>query len=139
MEGCFWGRPRTLPDDGEIDDGVVWYFTRGQCHALARAIYERTGWELAMLTEDEDDLIGYGHHVVCLTPQGDVVDIEGLRDPWEVEEEYGCDLVRVGPEVLDDLDGNEGWDVQDMDTARKWVDPVLEEIGWTVQREPVAA
>jgi hypothetical protein len=38
---------------GQLDDRARTAFIRGQCHALARALFEVTGWTMAVIISDE--------------------------------------------------------------------------------------
>lgn len=49
-------------------------YTCGQCHALAWALNEETGWQLAACGWDET---GIPEHVFVIHPDGDGVDIHG--------------------------------------------------------------
>ncbi len=78
---------------GLIDDRAIGLFTGGQCHSLAIAISERTGWPLYGVGADEcgfqidcggyDDIDGLCpcqfDHLVVQTPEGDFLDIEGVH------------------------------------------------------------
>ena len=73
-----------LPMGNEITADVQYVFTNGQCHGLAVALHELTGWPLFGLYR----LPSYGWwdnrskvttHVVVEHPTGAVVDINGLR------------------------------------------------------------
>jgi len=62
-------------------------FTTGDCHVLAREISEQTGWPMHLCGEE------YSEHVFVLTPTGHAVDIKGvhdLSDPDEDRWRWGC-------------------------------------------------
>lgn len=126
MIGRIWDTEQALPDPPVIDSSVRRFFTQGQCHALALAIHERTGWDVAILSYDENDPVAAGDHVVCIDPRNRGVDIDGFQDLLELESNWDMDIVKVDPEILEiELDGFNGWDEMDMETARAWVDTVL--------------
>jgi len=60
---------------GEINEDAEFLFTHGQCHSLAAAIYEKTGWPIVKLSTDS----GWSH---CLAemPSGQWLDIYGPQD-----------------------------------------------------------
>lgn len=48
-------------------------FMYGQCHSLAVAIHDLTGWELWQVEGE--------NHVVCFTPFDEIIDIKGVSHP----------------------------------------------------------
>ncbi len=63
-----WMGVYDLADDGSIDDAARYVFCHGQCHALAAALHDLTGWPIYMLRDDD--------HVVVKGPRG-FLDING--------------------------------------------------------------
>lgn len=83
---------------GVIDQAMIDVFTQGYCGLLGIALAERSGWELVALGWEPDDLDEPDFpwfHVMCRRPQGDLVDIEGVRTVGQVREEWrGIDCLR---------------------------------------------
>ncbi len=65
---------------GLIDDRATYLFQSGQCHALALAGWEATGWPIVWLTSDEGPE-PEPHHLMLVHPNNELVDITGLNDP----------------------------------------------------------
>lgn len=85
--------------DGELTPGKInpiaeHLFLQGACGALALALHERLGWPIYAVTDAhnvfEDGRAGGGSalHWVVRHPQGDFVDISGLRDKDSLIEDY---------------------------------------------------
>ena len=112
----------------EIDDDAVDEYTRGQCHALALAIHERTDLPLAGIWRDCDDPDeDTPYHVVVMLPEdGDnnLLDIEGPHagDRWKGEVRE----LEVG-QVLD-LHLRD-YRAPDMGNARRYAQAVLKQYG----------
>jgi hypothetical protein len=112
-------------------------FTSGQCHALALALHELTGWEVGGLAwtyvGDEDIPLDLGEtlgveempkHVVVKAPDGSLLDVEG----WGVEDRWGRDDFRpLAPEVILDTFPRAGYLEPDMDAANAFAPLVLAE------------
>lgn len=110
-------------EPGVIDEAAITCFTRGQCHALALAIHEQTGWPLIQAGWDEKS--GPDHWLVR-HPSGKLLDITGLSDESEVCEFWG----KVWPGSVEDLDHvwndrSFGYAEPLMGNARSFVDVVL--------------
>ena len=108
---------------GELTDDARYVFTRGQCHSLALALHEATGWPIfGDFVSEYDDT---PDHVFVQAPDGRFVDVEGTPtilgaevrevDPEDCYESFGGDYRR--PEV---------------EAARHWVEPVLAQVGLAV-------
>lgn len=90
------------PGVTEADDAL---FTGGQCQVLADAISAETGWEVVVLSDGPDGVVGWVHAGVR-TPSGTIVDVRGEHDEFhwldqraEVADAYG--------EEHDDYDGGD--------------------------------
>src|SRR5512132_4409621 len=97
----FWGDHRYVPvTTGANSRDTERVFTRGQCHSLAFALHELTGWPVVLLCYDEDlnvldaavgDPYSWGHAVVR-RPDGLLVDINGAwtldESPWSFMFEF---------------------------------------------------
>lgn len=100
-------------------------YTTGQCHALARAIHELTGWQLGVMCHDGGDNPQYdGDHVICFAPNGMAIDIEGLQPLEEIEEQWGMHTIPVDLDTVINL----GWDDQDMPPARAVAETILNRV-----------
>jgi hypothetical protein len=106
-----WGNRQKIEidDNGHIDANAERAFTNGQCHALAIAIHDLTGWQLIALCqadpddfEDRYDVLDNSGHVVVRTPRGDYLNIRGkdVLDRWsdskpvEITRDEACDMPR---------------------------------------------
>ena len=93
----------------KIDSKAIDEFTRGQCHALALALHERTGLPLAGIWCDYHDLPETPCHVVVMLEDGKLLDIEGpnAEERWDgkvyplakVEVEDFCNRDYVKPRM----------------------------------------
>lgn len=127
---------------GTVDTDAVTAYTNGQCHALALALAERTGWPLVAIGHPEpchmDDCpVGADgmcdcqiEHVAVQRPDGSILDIEGVspRSAYVDDDDPDFDeLFAIAPERLEKLagDGWASWPDPDLVTARGFVDVVL--------------
>lgn len=128
---------------GVVDDQARLAFLNGQCHALALAISERTGWPLVAVAasecvydEDcgEDDSDGgcgcQYEHIGVRSPDGEIVDIRG----WHTDEDWIEGSSDPADNEVSDLPGDriemivfddDSWRPPDMPVARAFVDAVL--------------
>lgn len=70
---------------GVLDSNAVYAYSNGQCHALAMALHELTGWSLAEYDLDTGDWCDHPNHWAVLTPSGSRLDIKGISpnpDKW---------------------------------------------------------
>jgi hypothetical protein len=112
--------PLTL---GVIDDDAVRAFTQGQCHALALALHERTGWPIRQLENDE----GEPFHLYVETPDGRALDITGAHDRDEFRQAWCAAFDEPStPEMAHKLPATGVWRAPDMGAARAFVAPLLE-------------
>lgn len=90
-----WTHPNGIEvsDKGTIDNNAKKAFTNGQCHALAAALHDLTGWPIFGLQDSSDCFPG--GHVIVKSPKG-FLDIGGLnaKDRWE-EEWRKCELIPI--------------------------------------------
>ncbi len=115
---------------GVIDDEARSAYISGQCHALALALHEATGWQIWGSEDEEFDIV----HVAVRDPQGRFHDITGRYDVDDYLEEehcgaYGGDadfLVQLHPDEVRAFGDEEGWREPDLETARSFVRPLLE-------------
>lgn len=154
-------RPLALPNDypalrrtksgaslmpGVLDDAARRFFTSGQCHALALAISERTGWPIVGINwrapgcdcNDDFDLDGtwcecdseecFPRHVVVRHPSGRLLDVRGWVDEGS-DWFFADDSADLKPDHLDRFLGRGWFHSPDMGVARQFVDPVLKQIG----------
>lgn len=96
---------QTAVTPGVLDENAQDTFTHGQCHALAKAIHQRTGWPIAIIatatcTQDYDvcEQDRYTstcpcqfQHTVTVLPDGRLLDITGVFDwdPLAFQAEFG--------------------------------------------------
>lgn len=104
---------------GSLDETAKYVFTHGQCHSLALALHEATGWDIVG--------VGYGgtpDHVGVLSPRGRVLDITGYVSPDDWTDEVGGEL---SYHAADELYGAFDGDYRDpqVAAAKHWVKPVL--------------
>jgi hypothetical protein len=107
---------------GVLDERAIAAFGRGQCHALALALHDETGWPLRVLEDEEADAV----HVFVITPEGKALDaggclgLEEFREVWMAEylEDYSRERVAQ-------MHHWGGWREPDLETARTFVPAVL--------------
>ena len=82
-----WERP--LAPRVTEDDRIL--YTHHHCEQLAWALHETTGWPYAAVTDGYDANTGtHGWlHVGVCTPDGNVLDVEGVHAPDTVLDTYG--------------------------------------------------
>lgn len=65
------------------------WFTEGQCHALAIAIHQATGWRIwAVGTDDSFDCDLWAGHLFIQTPEGQALDITGTLSMDEMTQRW---------------------------------------------------
>ena len=107
--------------EGELDCGALLAFTGGQCHGLALALHERTGWPLVAV----DEPTGACAHVCVRRPDGLLVDVTGAHTVDEMEAARGGTLRDIEHSAIGELETKHSWAPAAVDPARSWVDPVL--------------
>ena len=115
---------------GKITPSVVKAFTSGQCHALALALHEHTGWGIVGLfdVDYDDDKYGTPNHVAVQSPDG-LVDIKGLgaEHRW-----HGLTPFPVTKKQVLTYSDRELWDSYYLEpqlaVAEEYVKPVLEAV-----------
>lgn len=118
---------------GVLDDAAIVCFTQGQCHALALALRERTGWGLVGVRDWEEDLI----HVAVLTPEGRVLDATGVHEQESFAEAWDGELEEVSADLVEWLPGSGTWREPALAPARELAGAVLEyRDGARPSREP---
>lgn len=107
---------------GVIDDRALAAFLQGQCHALALALHEETGWPIRWIESDD----GEPNHCFVITPDEHALDIAGRHDLDEMTEAWGAWPEDVTAEDLRALPrGQGGWRIPDVEAARAFVPAVL--------------
>ncbi|HBF80499.1 MAG TPA: hypothetical protein DD420_11405 [Streptomyces sp.] len=131
---------------GRLDETARSAFTEGQCHALARAVAETTGWQTVLLANrecaDQYDTCGMGDavadglcicqlsHLAAVRPHdGYLIDADGARDPQDVRAEDRFDIVPMSPALWKLIDIHPSWRDADMPVARTLVGPLLDSLG----------
>ncbi|MFB8406556.1 hypothetical protein [Streptomyces sp. NPDC055912] len=126
---------------GQLDDTARDAFNNGQCHALARALAQETGWQTAAFIDPEcdDDYenCGLGNHVadgvcicqiahvVAVRPDGHLVDIDGTTDPQLVHDSPLYDLTPMTDAMWRMIESSPAWREADTAVARTFVQPLL--------------
>ncbi|MDJ0347214.1 hypothetical protein QMK19_39070 [Streptomyces sp. H10-C2] len=125
---------------GQLDGAAYNAFLQGQCHALARAVCDATGWQAAVLLDDDccydaavcstldlaGDVCGCRlEHVVAVRPDGAHVDITGAYLPGTVPDYEGCGTIPLTPQVWDFITRSPVWRRPALDVARTFVQPLL--------------
>ncbi|MFF0754472.1 hypothetical protein [Streptomyces sp. NPDC004267] len=129
---------------GRLDDAARDAFTSGQCHAMARALSEATGWPMFVLVDDEcsydpddcgcepvveDVCTCQLAHVVVVRPDGFHVDISGAHAPGTVPGFEGRAAVAVNEGLWQFLDdGSLHWRRPAVAVARTFVKPLLDSL-----------
>lgn len=119
---------------GVIDEDAEYVFTHGQCHALALALNERTGWPLVGIAAGGPH---HPSHCAVRRPDGEIIDITGYAEravPWIFygpEAWYPVDAktARAGFPVSED-------DPEVQDFEAMWGDEFPDEIPDTYYRLP---
>jgi hypothetical protein len=129
-----WGGQHTVTL-GHLDDAARFAFAHGQCHALARAVTDATGWPLAALIDDAcycetcamfDGVCAHRvAHLIAVHPDGRHVDIAGAHRPGMVPECEGKDAVPVTDDMWAYLVASPSWRPPATDAARTFVAPLL--------------
>lgn len=71
---------------GIINRSAKWAFTRGQCHALAAAIHQKTGWPIKGVSDTRNSP---AHCVVWCPPLKKYIDIDGAVSHSDLVAEWG--------------------------------------------------
>ena len=121
----------TSPAPGitEDDDDM---FANGYCHVLAKALHERTGWPMVVVSDGPDGVVGWVHAGVR-RPDGKILDVRGETDETWWVSNWG-DVIDAYADDFDEFDGDliNGYDwTDDMDPEP--ADPAV------VQRAAVVA
>ncbi|GAA3702477.1 hypothetical protein GCM10022224_080370 [Nonomuraea antimicrobica] len=80
----FHGQTEFRLRPGVVDADAIELFGFAQCHRLAAAMHERTGWPFALVQQLVDGVWKWAH-VGVFTPGGRMLDIHGPREVAEVE------------------------------------------------------
>ncbi|MGW1976637.1 hypothetical protein [Streptomyces sp. NPDC001889] len=125
---------------GRIDESARDAFLHGQCHALARALADRTGWPMALLISDDcnpeadmcstsevaDGVCGCQmEHVVAVRPDGAHVDITGAHAPGTLPGYEGQQAIPVDADLWTFITRSPFWRRPALDVARTFVTPLL--------------
>ncbi|MBB5474543.1 hypothetical protein HNR08_003279 [Cellulomonas hominis] len=88
-----------VPPIGDCDELT---FTAEQCHRLAQALHDASGWEVVVVSDGPHGVAGWVHAGVR-TPGGQILDVHGLQDEqlWIVDWAEHCDAVADGEEAYD--------------------------------------
>lgn len=121
---------------GELDDNALYAFSAGQCHALAAAVHERTGWPVFGLIKDAsrpDDPKARFAHFYVRTPDGRCLDATGVHEVREFIGKGGWNVPRgrkglvpiTGDRLHQHFSTEHTYLPPELDVARSFVDSVL--------------
>lgn len=144
IEGTYYNP--TLPVTvGVRDEDAIRAFKSGQCHAIALALHERTGWPIVSVGDesccydedcpDDDDSNGVCscqiQHLAVRRPDRYLVDIEGPKPEDDFMEAQGDPEWTIKPVPDDRLEDlvrwDDSWRRPNMAVARAFVDEALTE------------
>lgn len=112
---------------GVLDEAARIAFSCGQCHALALAVHEQTGWPLEAFFEVAE----WGptlniDHVCVRMPDGRLLDARGAWSQEVICENFYLEELRpVDANSVKALDHAHGWRIADVETARSLVPALL--------------
>ncbi len=109
-----------LVDEGKLDERAWLAFIYGQCHGLALALHNRTGWPLVAVVDDN----GACGHVCVRRPDGQIVDVTGAHTSEEMASALG-QILHIDTHYIRDLESQHGWASAEPDSAGAWVDAVI--------------
>lgn len=107
---------------GVLDEVAIACFSQGQCHALALAVSERTGWPLVALCDLDD---GSVVHLGVRTPEGRILDAAGAHDPEAHCEAWDAEPREVSAAQALALAEEGTWREPALEAASSFVDAVL--------------
>lgn len=115
-----------INNKGMLNNDAKRVFVRGQCHSLALAIREITGWPLYGLVDREDGNTSTSpSHVVVRTPNGAYIDVNGPGAVKRWRKQYPrTKLCRMYPSRIKQGLGN--YLPLDVSAARPFAKAVLE-------------
>lgn len=121
-----------IVDPGVLDRRAVAAFTLGQCHGMALALHERTGWTLVAAYDTQ----GVCQHVLANAGDDRFVDITGARSQSQLLAESNFNSVEsIDRPGVQALTTQAGWAAADLSAAQPWVDQVIHR--GTVGAEPI--
>ncbi len=89
---------------------LVRRFTEGDCHILARAIHDVTGWKIATFGFEHRGKITPDAHAFIEMPDGRYLDIEGIRTHNEMLNHWTHDMIITWDSWEDFVKHGEGWE-----------------------------
>jgi hypothetical protein len=110
-----------LVDEGKLDERAWLAFIYGQCHGLALALHNRTGWPLVAVVDDN----GACGHVCVRRPDGQIVDVTGAHISEEMASAFAGQILDTDTHYIHDLESQHGWASAEPDSAAAWVDAVI--------------
>src|SRR5688572_20718988 len=109
-------------DRGVLDARAIAGFTLGQCHGLALAVHDHTGWPMLGAYNDG----GECQHILTREDGARLVDITGARTETEVLGGQNVDrLAPIDRAAIRRLVAEEGWAPADTEAAAYWLDEVI--------------
>jgi len=99
-----------LSTPSELHEWTVEIYTEGDCYLLAPELAKLGLGELVAIIDGNEPLSGSTSwtHMAVLTPEGYILDAEGLNDPSITLENYGWDLPKGA--TIQKL-GTDGWSI----------------------------
>ncbi|WP_431984159.1 hypothetical protein [Streptomyces qinglanensis] len=125
---------------GKLDETAHEVFLYGQCHTLARAMSDHTGWPMAVLINDDchqdpalctlDTDIGglcacQLEHVVTVRPDGALVDVTGAHMPDALPDYEGQEAVAVTEGIWSHITPSPLWRRPAVEVSRTFIPPLL--------------
>lgn len=105
-----------------IDTRAVYAFRQGQCHALALALHEKTGWEMFLIA----DAARTFEHIAVRRDDQTFVDIGAEFTDADIQRDTPAAEIRaISRTQIDALVTESGWAPYELDAARLWVEAVL--------------
>lgn len=88
-------------DPDKVDHLTHEVFTCGDCWVLARTLHRKTGWDYIYASTEN----GGWAHVGVITPDGKVLDIEGLSDRERWSAQWGAlSLLQTQEGIFEEVD-----------------------------------
>lgn len=103
---------------GELDDRARLAFTNGQCHGMAMALHEKTGWSMVAI----DHLDAGCQHVCVRREDGRLIDIRGAHEADALaSSDAGMTTRDIGIAEIAELVTQHGWATADVAGASPWL------------------
>lgn len=107
---------------GVLDEPARACLLQGQCHALALALHEQTGWPIRAVVDEQDDI----RHLVVEAPDGRLLDASGAHPRQAMAEAWEAEIAPLDAERARGLEAEGTWRAPALELARSMVAPALE-------------